>query len=283
MRDVGTSKGRGRLHAVIKGETIMRAAPSERLLCAEDPPVFEVARANGRSPYVLICDHAGRALPRALGTLGVDERERMRHIAWDIGAAGVARELAARLDAFLILATYSRLAIDLNRPPGVPSSIVTISEHTRVPGNEDLSPLAAELRRRELFDPYHDRISVELDRRAQDGRSSVLVSVHSFTPTFKGDARAWHAGVLYNRDPRLGRVVLELLRAEPELHVGDNQPYAVSDATDYSIVTHGEKRGLAHVELEVRQDLITEPAGQRAWAERLARVLTSPQALALGL
>lgn len=251
------------------------------LLGPDDPPVFEVARESGASQYVLICDHAGRALPRALGTLGVDESERMRHIAWDIGAAGVARVLAERLDAFLILATYSRLAIDLNRPPGVPTSIVTISEHTRVPGNEGLSAAGAELRRRELFDPYHDRIAAELDARAQAGRASVLVSVHSFTPSFKGDARKWHAGVLYQRDARLGRVVLEQLRAESDLHVGDNQPYAVSDATDYSVVTHGEQRGIAHVELEIRQDLIADASGQRAWAERLARVLQSPAALAI--
>jgi predicted N-formylglutamate amidohydrolase len=251
------------------------------LLGPGDPPVFEVARECGTSPYVLICDHAGRALPRALGTLGVDESERMRHIAWDIGAAGVARELAERLDAFLILATYSRLAIDLNRPPGVASSIVTISEHTRVPGNEGVSAADAELRRRELFDPYHERIRAELDARARAGRASVLVSVHSFTPSFKGDARKWHAGVLYQRDARLGHVVLEQLRAEPDLHVGDNQPYAVSDATDYSVVTHGEQRGIAHVEFEIRQDLIAEANGQRAWAERLTRVLQSPAALAI--
>jgi predicted N-formylglutamate amidohydrolase len=252
-----------------------------RLLAADDPPVFHVARESGASPYVLICDHAGRVLPRALGTLGVDESERMRHIAWDIGAAGVARDLAERLDAFLILATYSRLAIDLNRPPGVPSSIATISEHTRVPGNEGISAADAELRRRELFDPYHDRIRAELDARAQAARASVLVSVHSFTPSFKGESRKWHAGVLYQRDARLGHVVLAQLRADPDLHVGDNQPYAVSDATDYSIVTHGEQRGIAHVELEIRQDLIADPAGQRAWAERLARVLQSPAALAI--
>lgn len=252
-----------------------------RLLDPADPPVFQVARESGASPYVLICDHAGRALPHALGTLGVDEAERMRHIAWDIGAAGVARELAERLDAFLIVATYSRLAIDLNRPPGVATSIVTISEHTRVPGNEAITAADAELRRRELFDPYHDRIRAELDARERAGRASMLVSVHSFTPSFKGEARKWHAGVLYQRDARLGRVVLEHLRTEPDLHVGDNQPYAVSDATDYSIVTHGEQRGIAHVELEIRQDLIAEAAGQRAWAERLARVLRNPAALAI--
>src|SRR3954463_224717 len=144
------------------------------LLTPDDPPVFQVARESGHSAYVLICDHAGRALPRALGTLGVDEDERMRHIAWDIGAAGVARELAERLDAFAILATYSRLAIDLNRPPGGPSPLAPISEHTRVPGNEGMSADDAQQRRRELFDPYHDRIRAELDARASAGRASVL-------------------------------------------------------------------------------------------------------------
>jgi predicted N-formylglutamate amidohydrolase len=248
------------------------------LLAPDDPPVFELVRKAGRSPFFLVCDHAGRALPCALGSLGVDDADLVRHIAWDIGVAEVARRLADQLDAFLILGNYSRLAIDLNRPPGSPSSIATLSERTRIPGNEGLETSAAEARKRALFDPYHDRIRAELDRRAQRGQPTALVALHSFTPTFLDASRIWHGGVLYNRDPRLGRLLLEQLRREPGLVIGDNEPYAVSDATDYSIVTHGERRGIPHVELEIRQDLISDAAGQAAWAERLARLLTRASA-----
>jgi predicted N-formylglutamate amidohydrolase len=172
--------------------------------------------------------------------------------------------------------------IDANRPPGSPQSIVTLSERTRVSGNEGLSRADAEAREREIFHPYHDRIRAELDRRAQAERPAIVVALHSFTPRFLDKDREWHAGVLYNRDPRLGRALLALLREELGLVVGDNEPYALGDATDYTIVTHGEKRGLSHVEIEIRQDLIAEASGQREWAERLARLLEQARARALG-
>jgi predicted N-formylglutamate amidohydrolase len=243
------------------------------LLGADDPPPFTVEHAEGASPYFLTCDHAGRALPRQLGSLGVAAADLTRHIAWDIGIASVARALADRLDACLILQNYSRLVIDANRPPGSAQSIVTLSERTRIPGNDALSRAEVEQREREIFHPYHDRIRAELDRRVAAGQSTVLVSLHSFTPSFMDRAREWHGGVLYQRDPRVGRALLELLRAEEGLLIGDNQPYAVSDETDYTVVIHGERRALPHVELEIRQDLIADAAGQASWAERLTRVL----------
>jgi predicted N-formylglutamate amidohydrolase len=243
------------------------------LLVASDPPPFRVERPAGTSPFVLVCDHAGRALPRKLGDLGVSERDLLRHIAWDIGIADTGRRLAERLDAFLITQTYSRLVIDANRPPGSPQSIVTVSEDTRIPGNEALDPEAARQRANEIFHPYHARIRAELDARAAHGRATILVLLHSFTPVFRAHARAWHAGVLYNRDARLPRVLLELLRAEPGLIVGDNEPYAASEQTDYALVEHGERRGLLSVEIEIRQDLIEHEPGQDEWAERLARLL----------
>jgi predicted N-formylglutamate amidohydrolase len=251
-------------------------AESAPLLAADEPAPFTLAHAEGRSPFFLTCDHAGKRLPRSLGRLGLPESELERHIAWDIGAAGLSRLLADRLDAFLILQTYSRLVIDCNRAPGVPTSIVTLSEHTDIPGNQGLGPAEAAARGREIFEPYHGRIVAELDRREAAGRPTVLLAMHSFTPVFKGVARPWHVGVLYNRDPAFGRMMGELLRAEGDLVVGDNEPYAISDETDYTIPVHGEKRGLPHVEFEIRQDLIDEAAGQLAWADRLARLL--PQA-----
>jgi predicted N-formylglutamate amidohydrolase len=198
-----------------------------------------------------------------------------RHIAWDIGAAAIATRLAAALDAFTVLQTYSRLVIDCNRRPGIPASIVRISEATRIPGNETVTVEDAAAREREIFRPYHDRIRTELDARQRQGRPSILISVHSFTPTFHGTARPWHAGVLYNRDPRLAVELLRHLRAESGLVVGDNEPYAAGDLTDYTIPEHGEKRGLLHVGIELRQDLVAAEPGQSEWAERLARVLVA--------
>lgn len=251
------------------------------LLRDGDPAPFAVEREAGASPFVLICDHAGLRVPQALGDLGVAEHERRRHIGWDIGAAGLARELARRLDAFLITQTYSRLVIDCNRPPGSPGSIVTRSEHTDVPGNRDLSPVQARAREREIFTPYHDRIETELGRRAALGLPTILVSVHSFTPVFSGATRPWQLGVLYNRDTRVAQALLGLIRSEGRWVVGDNQPYAVGDTSDYAIPVHGEQRGLPHVELEVRQDLIEDQAGQADWGERIAGWLVRVPALIL--
>ena len=239
------------------------------LLGPHDPAPYAVHRPQGRSPFLLTCDHAGRAVPEALGDLGVPVTEWDRHIAWDIGAAGMAQAMADALDAWLICQTYSRLVIDCNRPLDAPGSIVTTSERNAVPGNRGLSPEAVAARREEIFVPYHRRTVEELDRRAAAGQPTILVTVHSFTPVFMDTARAWELGVLYQRDARLARPLLEVMRADGWC-VGDNQPYAVSDATDYAIPVYGEQRGLPHVELEVRQDLIADAAGQRIWGRRIA-------------
>jgi predicted N-formylglutamate amidohydrolase len=163
--------------------------------------------------------------------------------------------------------------IDCNRGHGVASSIPVISETTEIPGNLDLSQPERAARQQEIFAPYHDRIRALLDARLARGQRTVLVAMHSFTPVFKGERRDMQVGVLYNRDIRLARILLDLLRAERDLVVGDNAPYAVSDETDYGIPVHGEKRGLPHVEIEIRQDLIEDSEGQMAWAARFARLL----------
>lgn len=240
-------------------------------------PVHEV-NAAGRSPFLLTADHYGRVLPRALGDLGVAESELVRHIAWDIGIAGVAERLAKMLDAHLIAQRYSRLVIDCNRPPGLASSIPVISEATVIPGNENLAAAAKEMRRREIFDPYHGRIGAAIDARVQADKPTVLVALHSFTPVYLGEARPWHIGTLYHRDTVLPRLLLKHLRGESDLVVGDNQPYAVSDITDYTIPVHGEARGLINTGIEIRQDLITDESGQQQWTERLARILREIEA-----
>jgi predicted N-formylglutamate amidohydrolase len=248
------------------------------LLAPDEPAPFELIADRGPSPFLITCDHAGKRLPRALGDLGVCESELERHIAWDIGAAGVARALARALGAFAILQTYSRLAIDCNRHLGTPSSITDLSESTVIPGNQALSPVAAEQRAQAIFEPYHQRIARELERRERAAQPTLLIAMHSFTPAYLGVARPWHIGVLYNRDTRLARALLELLRRDPTLVVGDNEPYAVSDLSDYGVVVYGERRGNAHVEIEIRQDLLNDEASQTAWGERLAKLLPEARA-----
>ena len=196
-----------------------------------------------------------------------------RHIAWDIGIAGLGRLLADGLDAMLIQQNYSRLVIDCNRPLDAASSIPAISELTAIPGNAGLTKTNKAARAREIFRPYHDRIEAELERRRQAGHAAALVSLHSFTPVFKGEVRPWHAAVLYNRDPRFAHRLIALLNAEKEFTVGENVPYTVSDATDFTIPVHAERRGLHHVLIEIRQDLLADESGQSGWALRLARLL----------
>jgi len=248
------------------------AETADQLLGEGDiPPVHEV-NAAGTSPFLLTSDHYGRILPRALGDLGIPESELVRHIGWDIGIAGVAERLAGMLDAHLIAQRYSRLVIDCNRPPAAASSIPVISEATAIPGNEAISDAERAARRREIFQPYHQRIDATIGQRLHDKRPTVLVSLHSFTPVYAGVARPWHIAALYNRDTVLPQLLLKHLREEGDLVVGDNEPYAVSDLTDYTIPVHGEARGLVNTGIEIRQDLIADQSGQRQWAERLARI-----------
>ena len=246
------------------------------LLSPDEPPPVEVLRESGSSDLLLTADHAGRLIPRSLNRLGVAEAELLRHIAWDIGIEAVTRRLSESLNATAILQRYSRLVIDCNRDPSVPSSMPEISELTDIPGNRNLTDQQRAARIAEIFAPYHDRIRTLLDARA--ARRTTVVAMHSFTPTFKGESRAMQVGVLYNRDARLANIMLELLRAEGDLVVGDNAPYAVSDATDYTVPVHAERRGLTHVEIEIRQDLIEHEAGQAQWAARFARLLKTADA-----
>ena len=253
-------------------------AAHSTLLSPGDPaPVVEL-RPDGASPFLLIADHAGQAVPARLGRLGLPQAELDRHIGWDIGIAGTTGRLSARLDAHAIAQAYSRLVIDCNRPLHAPSSIATTSDGTAIPGNAELDDAARRQRADAIFAPYHARIEAALDARVRLGRPTILVAMHSFTPAMNGDARPWQAGVLYQRDARFAHALLDALRAEGDLVVGDNEPYSVSDATDYAIPVHAEARGLAHVELEIRQDLIAGAAGQAAWAARLARLLAQLQA-----
>ncbi len=238
-----------------------------------EPQAVTVVNEQGASPIVLLCEHASNDVPPRYGNLGLPAEELARHIAYDIGAAAVARHLSRRLDAVLALSGYSRLLIDCNRPLAAPSSIPERSEATDIPGNRNLSP--AERAERDLlfFAPFRERVAALLDARLEAGRPTVLIGMHSFTPVFLGVARPWQVGVLYRRARRLAAVMLGALREDPALTVGDNEPYRVTEAGDYTVPHVGEARGLATALFEVRQDLIADAAGAAAWGERLAGVL----------
>ena len=249
----------------------------DRLLQEDEPPAFTIVHPDGTSLMLLVCDHAGNRIPRALHDLGLGRAELDRHIGWDIGAAGVTLALAAKLDATAILQTYSRLVIDCNRRPGHPTSVAPVSDGTAIPGNAGTPPPFLPARIDEIFNPYHAAIAARIDACLARDAAPALISIHSFTPVMAGTARLWQAGVLHNRDPRLALVLAGLLRGEG-LIVGDNEPYALSDDSDYTVPVHAERRGLVYLELEVRQDLIATPERQREWAALLARLL--PVALA---
>jgi predicted N-formylglutamate amidohydrolase len=244
-----------------------------QLLAADEPPPFLEAGVQGRSAFVIVVDHAGRRVPRRLQDLGLPESELQRHIAWDIGALGVARRMASALEALLVAQNYSRLVIDCNRDPKVAASIPQSSESVAIPGNIDLGNDEVAARRAEIFAPYHNRVSALLDERLAANRPTILVAQHTMTHIYQGVRREMHAAVLYNRDRRFAGLMLDALRRDTSLLIADNEPYFVSDETDYTIPRHGEARGLPHVEIEVRQDLVSEESGQTEWAERITRAL----------
>ncbi|WP_309083915.1 N-formylglutamate amidohydrolase [Chelativorans sp.] len=250
-------------------------APKQTIILAPDEPhPLETRNEQGRSGFVLICEHAGRLMPRSLGTLGLGEEDLVRHIAWDIGARAVAVALSDMLDAPLFMQRYSRLVCDCNRRPDVPSFAPEVSEATQIPGNVALSEAARQARAEAIFWPFHDAVTAFLDRRQAEGRPTVLATIHTFTPVFLGVQRPWEIGVLYNRDREFAPAVARWLQETTDHTVGINEPYKVSDDTDYAIPVHGEKRGLPCVEFEIRNDLITgETAGY--WAKLLATVLTA--------
>jgi predicted N-formylglutamate amidohydrolase len=239
------------------------------LLEPDEESPLEICNVDGRGPFVVLCDHAGRRVPRALGTLGLSEAELCAHIAWDIGARGLALRLAQELDAPLFMQRYSRLVIDCNRPLDAIDSIPEASGGVTIAGNHGLSPEARAARVRAVFEPYHAGIAAALAARGR----YALVTVHSFTPELYGERRPFHAGVLYARDTRLAAPLLARLRADEGWVIGDNQPYAASTRSDFAVIEYGERRGAPYVELEVRQDLLADEAGQRAWAARLADAL----------
>jgi predicted N-formylglutamate amidohydrolase len=238
-----------------------------------DPAPFEHIRRDGTANVLLTCDHASNVVPRALGRLGLPSEELARHIGWDIGAAAVTRLLAASLDAPAILAGYSRLVIDCNRDPDDASSIPEESDGTAVPGNRGLSDEERALRRAAIFAPYHVAIDDWLATRAARGVVPAMLSIHSFTPAMRGFARPWHVGVLWDDDARIPVPLMAALKEDATLVVGDNEPYSAREPVGYTVCHHAVARGIPHVAIELRQDLVADDAGAARWAGILAAAL----------
>lgn len=243
------------------------------LIAPGDPPPYSELNPNGRTPLLLVCDHASRVFPAALGRLGLTEEASRRHIAWDIGAAELTRGLVELFDAPALLAGYSRLLIDCNRALTDPSSIVAANDGEVIPGNRRLTSIERELRARSFFEPYHAAIAFRLDELRRRRLMPALVSIHSFTPVLGTEKRPWHVGVLWDRDPRIAVPLLERLRAVAELVVGDNLPYSGRHPADYTVARHAESGRLPHVCLEIRQDELESAAGVARWARIIADAL----------
>lgn len=245
------------------------------LIEPSEGPAFAVLRPGGASDVVLICEHASKTMPKALGTLGLDEAVLESHIAWDIGAQRVAEILSESLDAALVSQRFSRLAYDCNRPPESPGAYPERSEIYDVPGNTGLSASDKAGRADALYHPFHQAIDALIDARLAAGRNVVLVTVHSFTPVYFGKARDGHLGILHDDDSRLADAMLDAAASMKLEQVSRNYPYGPEDGVTHTLKRHGLTRQIANVMLEIRNDLISDEAGQRHWAGLIAELLAA--------
>ena len=243
------------------------------LLGPEDPPPVSVVNPTGQAPVLLICDHASNAVPRALGGLGLTERDLHRHIAYDIGSAEITRLLAEALDAPAVLAGYSRLVVDCNRHLGHPDSIVRESDGVVIPGNAEVSPADARDRAASCFWPYHRRIGAGIAGFAERGIRPAVVAVHGFTPVLGGAKRPWHIGILWGEDGRIAVPLIDALRRDTGMAIGDNEPYSGRLHYGYSVSVHAGETGLPNVLIELREDIVAAEDDRRRTAALLAEAL----------
>jgi predicted N-formylglutamate amidohydrolase len=234
---------------------------------------FKTLRPDGKGRFIIFCDHASNHIPAELDNLGLPAAELERHIAWDIGAAGIAEELSAILDASAILCGTSRLVIDCNRQLNAPDLIPEVSDGTAIRGNRNLSAEQKQRRIGDWFESYHAEIESVIASR----RPLVAISIHSMTPCLAGVARPWQIALSSERDRGLTGPMLDLLRRPGDITVGDNQPYDLDPSVDYTVPFHAMRRGMPHLQVEFRQDEVREAAGQAWWARRFAQALASAE------
>ena len=238
-----------------------------------DPPPFMTYNDHGQASVLLVADHASPFFPAGLNQLGLADWVLERHVACDIGSAMLARFLADRLDAQAVLAGFSRLIVDPNRQPDDSSAFAEISDGIAIPGNIGLDAREKALRVQSFFKPYHDAISARLDAFQARGIVPAMISVHTCTPVFDRVVRPWHIGIMWDKDARISKPVMEYFDRMEDICIGDNEPYSGRHPHDFTIDYHAEPAGLPHVGIEVRQDLVTHPDGAREWAGILAEAL----------
>ena len=245
------------------------------MLDSSEPPPFEVINHDGRAPLLIACDHAANRIPASLCGLGLGQEHLEKHIAYDIGAKQVSIRLAEMFDAPLLSAGYSRLVIDLNRHLDDVSLVLDNSDNVVIPGNRGLSDADVARRIDHFFHPYHDQYAQMADQLAQTHPRSLILSVHSFTPTYEGRNRPWHYGVLWDEShANAARTLLASFAKIEGIVVGDNKPYHACDPQGYAQVVHAAQNGLEMALIEIRQDLVTDPRGQAQAADTIFKVLS---------
>lgn len=243
----------------------------ERLLSEVDPVI--VKNDDGSSPVLMICEHAGRLLPKSCGLLGISEAAMASHIAWDIGAASLSQILADRLDATLVMQAYSRLYFDCNRSLEAPDAIVKENDGITLPENLNLSAEQRSERCDLVYKPFSQSISEIIDSRTHIGKSTVIVTIHSFTPVYRNQIRDLELGIIHDDCPDLAGIILRMANKDKSYRTAMNQPYSAADRVTHTLITHGINRGLPNVMLEVRNDLIDNPKGLEIWADRLQTII----------
>ncbi|MEM7122299.1 MAG: N-formylglutamate amidohydrolase [Pseudomonadota bacterium] len=249
------------------------------MLTENDGPPFEVVNGGGVADCLVVCDHASDVIPERLGDLGLDERHLREHIAWDIGAAAMTRRLAERLDAPAVLAGFSRLVVDCNRYLDDPAAFVEVSDRVTVPGNAALSAAAKQERADAFYRPYHGEIDRRIEAAMGAGKVLTVVSVHTMTDRMRGkELRPQEVTVCWDRDERLALSFIRNLEAVDGLVVGDNDPYGLDLGEDYTVPEHAMRRGLPHIQLEVRQDLVGDAEAALRYADLLYDAMAEPLA-----
>lgn len=247
---------------------------AQRLLADDDPVPFVIMNGKSASSILLVCDHASRRFPAALGTMGLDPVALRCHLALDIGAAALTERLANALSVTAVLCQYSRLVVDCNRQLMDPGAFLEFGDGIIVAGNRNLHPEEKKARADEIYWPYHNAIASQVERLQSVGRRPIIVAVHSFTPVLNGESRPWEIGVLWDTDRMTAEIFVHDLR-EAGFHVGDNEPYSGKSPQDFTLDHHAELIGLPHVGIEIRQDLIDDDEGVQKICKVLQRVIAS--------
>ena len=242
------------------------------LLAADEPAPFSILNPSSEKPLLLVCDHASRVFPRALGDLGLDPLARRCHLALDIGAGPLTTKLSESLGATAVLAEYSRLVVDCNRDLLDPGAFLEFGDGIVIPGNRNLRPEQKSARAESIYWPYHRAIDAEIRRLTGERLSPAMIAIHSFTPVLDGISRPWEFGILWDADSRIADILMRKL-ADSGFVVGDNEPYSGRAPQDFTVDNHAEAAGLPHAGIEVRQDLIADDAGVARIAGMLHEII----------